>query len=136
MRIVDIPVTMQKFYGQGSMLHPDQNMIAELLQKIPYGKVAIIDSLCEKMAYDHGTDVTCPMRTSAAIKKISKLMALNEQKNSIPFWRVIRKNHLLINSPFTDLCATNLRKEGFRIDRTSKGEFKVQKLEERLFTFI
>ena len=74
------------------------------------------------------------MRTTNFVKTITEIYAnVNE---SSPFWRVIRKNYLLINSPFVTLCAKNLEKEGFVISQNSKGEFKVDNVEDRLFTFL
>ncbi|MFY0599931.1 MAG: MGMT family protein [Cyclobacteriaceae bacterium] len=134
MNIVDVPEKMQKFYGSGKMLHPDVAMVEELVRMIPNGKVVLIDSICEKLATDHGTDVTCPMRTGGAVKKIIETYALEEDQ-SIPFWRVIRKNHMLVNSSFTEICAANLRKEGFQVEEKAKGEFRVAGVEEMLFEF-
>ncbi len=133
MKIVAIPEKMQKFYGTGIMLHPDIEMVEAMIQEIPFGKVATIDTLCEKLAQDHNTNITCPMRTGNFVKAITE--ACSNSNGSIPFWRVIRKNHLLINSPFTELCAENLKKEGIQVKRNSKGEFVVHEVESRLFAF-
>ena len=134
MKKVAIPAKMQKFYGIGTMLHPGKEMVEAMIKEIPVGKVATIDSLCHRLALDHDTNVTCPMRTSHLVKAIMETSAGSSA--SIPCWRVIRKNHLLINSPFTPLCAENLEKEGFQVSQNSKGEFKVQNIEDRLFTFL
>ncbi|MEM6261965.1 MAG: hypothetical protein AAGI38_05620 [Bacteroidota bacterium] len=134
MKKVPIPAKMQKFYGIGTMLHPDQEMVVSLLKEIPEGRVATIDSLCDRLARDHGTDVTCPMRTTNFIKKITALYS--DGHESVPFWRVIRKNHLLINSPLITLCAEKLENEGFHLTQNSKGDVKVQQLGGRLFSFL
>lgn len=133
MKKVEIPLKMQKFYGSGIMLHPDKEMIESLLRKVPKGKVVTIDELCQKMAHDHQTNVTCPMRTSNIIKSITE--ASVNDKSPIPFWRVVRKNHLLINSAFTEICASNLKKEGLEVKQNNKEEFKLLNVEERLFSF-
>lgn len=134
MKKVAIPEKLQKFYGIGTMLHPDREMVESLIKEIPKGHVATIDSLCDKLAWDYDTNVTCPMRTTNFVKAITKIYASGNE--SIPFWRVIRKNHLLINSPFTILCAENLEKEGIRICQNSRGKFKVQNLCDRLYSFL
>lgn len=133
MKIVAIPEKMEKFYGSGTMLHPDQELVENIIKEIPAGQVATIDSLCQRLAQDHETNVTCPMRTSNFVKIISETYF--ESDVSVPFWRVIRKNHLLINSSFAKQCAEILEKEGFQVDQNSKGEFKVRNAEDRLFTF-
>ena len=134
MKKVAIPEKMQKFYGIGTMLHPDKALVENILREIPIGKVATIDSLCQRLARDHNTDVTCPMRTGNLVKALMETTA--DRSASIPCWRVIRKNHLLINSPFTALCAENLEKEGFQVNQNSRGEFKVLNAKDRLFTFL
>ena len=134
MKKVAIPEKMQKFYGTGTMLYPDEEMIESAIKEIPAGRVATIDSLCNRLARDHDTNVTCPMRTTNFVKTIAGIHS--ERSDSIPFWRLIRKNHLLINSPFTMLCAELLEKEGFLVDRNSKGEYKVQNPKDRMFTFL
>lgn len=133
MKKVAIAEKMQKFYGIGMMLHPDKEMIEELLKQVPAGKVVTLDALCRKLADDYGTNVTCPMRTGNFVKTITK--AYSDSNASIPFWRVIRSNYMLVNSPSTELCAEYLKEEGFQISQNSKGEFKVQNVEDRLFTF-
>lgn len=133
MKKVAIPKKMQKLYGIGTMLHPDKEMIESMVKEIPVGRVATIDLLCDRLARDHNTNVTCLMRTTNFLKAIIETHLNNSE--SIPFWRVIRKNHMLINSPFTKLCVENLEKEGFKVNQTSKGEFKVEYPDNRLFSF-
>ncbi|MEQ8473560.1 MAG: MGMT family protein [Marinoscillum sp.] len=134
MKKTAIPEKMQKFYGTGTMLHPDKEIVESVINEIPSGRVATIDSICEKLARDHDANVTCPMRTTNFVKTITGIHS--DCNESIPFWRVIRKDHLLINSPFTARCAENLEKEGFRVNPNTKGELKVQNVEDRLFTFV
>ncbi len=116
------------------MLHPDKEMIESVIKEIPAGKIATIDSLCDRLARDYDTNVTCPMRTTNFVKTIAEIRSRSHE--SIPFWRVVRKNYLLINSPLTALCAENLEKEGFQVNQNSKGEFKVQNPEDQLLTFL
>ena len=134
MKKVAIPEKMQKFYGIGTMLHPDKEMVESVIKEIPAGRVATIGSLCDRLARDHDTKVTCPMRTTNFVKNLTEMHL--ESSESIPFWRVIRKNHFLINSSFTTLCAESLKKEGFQVNQNNKGEYKVQNPEDRLFTFL
>lgn len=133
MKKVSIPEKMQKFYGVGIMLHPDIEMVEELVKLIPHGKVATIDTICQKLAGDYGAKVTCPMRTASAIKSIAELTSLNDV--SVPFWRIIRKNHLLINSSQIERCVDNLVQEGFKLSQTAKGDFKLMDINEKLFAF-
>lgn len=134
MKKVPIPPGMQKFYGTGTMLHPDEDMVSELLLKIPPGKLVTIDQVCQQMASQYQTDVACPMRTTNMVKSISK--SATHRDSVIPFWRVIRKNHQLINSPMREFCVANLRREGFEVKEDSKGQFKVSNAEEGLHSFV
>ncbi len=133
MNIVPIPEKMQKFYGTGTMLHPDKEMVAELVQEIPFGKVATIDTICAKMAKQQNTDVACPMRTGNFVKALTEMYS--DKETLIPYWRVIRNNHLLINSPLTEKCAELLIQEGFNLQQNSKGVYKVNGLDGRLYAF-
>ena len=133
--IVDIPEKMQKFYGKGKMLNPDIAMVEKALRKIPYGKVAMIGSICDGMAQNHQVKVSCPMRTTHAIKMITEQYAMEDVKDATPFWRVVRNNHKLINSPYTKLCADLLAEEGFKLSE-SNGEVKVLAVPDRLYYFL
>ncbi len=134
MKKVLIPEKMQRFYGTGTMLHPDRGMIESIIKEIPAGRIATIDTLCKRLAHDNGTSVTCPMRTTNFVKTIAEVQSQNPKP--IPFWRVVRKDFRLINSPHAALCTKNLEKEGFKVTQNSKGEFKVQNPKDKLFTFL
>ena len=123
--IVPIPAKMEKYYGAGMMLHPAVEVVENAIAAIPYGKVATIDTLCQKLSIDFGTDVTCPMRTGNAIKKIIGKYIEHEPEAAVPFWRVIRGNEMLINSKHVDTCALRLKKESFKLHYTEKGDIKV-----------
>ena len=134
MNKVAIPEKMEKYYGEGIMLHPDREMVETLMFQIPAGKVATIDALCAKLAWDHDTDVTCPLRTGNFVKEVMEQSQAG--KTDVPYWRVIRKNLRLINSPFVESCAEKLDKEGVAVHRNNKGEFQVSGVKDRLFTFL
>jgi len=135
-KIVSIPVKMEKYYGKGSMLHPASEDIEALIQTIPIGKIATIETLCQKLSNDFGTNVTCPMRTGNAIKKIAENYFSNQNDNIIPFWRVIRKDSMLIKSKVYEFCASRIEDEGFHLSYSKSGAIKVHfDSEEVLFHF-
>lgn len=135
-KIVDIPTKMEKFYGKGTMLHPSIEDIEELIKTIPKGFIATIDTLGKRLANDFGTDVTCPMRTGNAIKKIAEHYS-NEDKNDVdvPFWRVIRTNNLVIKSKKYEFGASKIEDEGFKLTYVKSGDIKVAIDETRIFRF-
>ncbi len=131
-KIVDIPVKMEKFYGKGTMLHPNLEVIEEEIKKIPKGKAATIESLCNKLSMDFGTNVTCPMRTGNGIKKIAEQMSEN---TSVPYWRLIRTDQQVIQSKVYEMAAAKLEDEGFVLTYLKSGKIKVQLSEERYYHF-
>ena len=133
--IVPVPAKMEKYYGSGTMLHPDIEIIENAIAAIPFGRVATIETLCRKLSGDYGTDVTCPMRTGNGIKKITETYMEHSVETVIPFWRVIRNNGMVINSKHTETCALRLEKEGFKLQFTQKGEVKVLVEDEDIYGF-
>lgn len=124
-KIVQIPQKMEKFYGKGTMLHPDIVRVKELIDQIPPGKIATIDLLAKKMAMDVGANVSCPMRTGNAIKRLANDFqeALRDQT---PFWRVVRTDKALIKTGAYDFCAAKLEAEGFELIYVSNETIKVK----------
>lgn len=133
--IVSIPVKMEKFYGKGTMLHPSKEVIEELVKKIPRGSLASIDALCKRLAKDTGVNVTCPMRTGNAIKKISEQYSATYVDTNIPFWRVIKSNKQIVKSKNYELWASKIEDEGFELVYTKSGVIKVNVDDSKMFTF-
>lgn len=127
--IVSIPKKMQKYYGSGQMLHPEMEMIEEFVELIPKGKVITIDVLAKKLAKTYGADVTCPMRTGNHLKRLSK----TDSKK--PFWRVIRKDHMMVKLDNYEHWATILEKEGFVLEFTKSNQIRVLVAENQFFGF-
>lgn len=133
--IVPIPVKMEKFLGtKGNILHPEIEMVKDLIRLIPLGKIATIDTLAKKMAQDFGADVSCPMRTGSAVKKIINQFSSNNSE-SLPYWRVVKKNKELINSNSYEICALKLEDEGFKLSYLKSNKIKVNFDNVDLFLF-
>jgi len=134
--IIDIPAKMEKFFGgKGKMLHPEIEMVEDLIRLIPLGKIATIDTLAHKMAQDVGVDVSCPMRTGNAVKKIMEIFSNNDSDDSIPYWRVVKKNKEVINSNCYERCASKLADDGFKLSYPKSGKINVKFTEDELFVF-
>lgn len=134
-KIVDIPTKMEKFYGKGKMLHPSIEEIATLVKTIPQGFVATIDTLSKRLAKDFDVDVTCPMRTGNAIKKIATEYSNTITASQIPFWRVIRSNNLVIKSKRIEFAASQIEKEGFKLIYGKQDAIKLGVTSDKIFTF-
>ena len=121
--IVDIPKTMEKFFGcTGKMLQPSPDTVASVIKKIPKGRVATLDTVCKRLANNFKTEVACPATTEkslciAATKSVEKNM-------NLPYWRVLKKNGELIRKFPNGIegHAENLVKEGHKIVSTSKSK--------------
>ena len=133
--IVNIPVKMERFYGKGKMLHPSIDDVEALLKMVPKGKITTIEALAKRLAQNFGTDVTCPMRTGNAIKKISDRYVDESFDEQIPFWRVIRSNQQLIKSKNYERSAAQIETEGFELTYLKSKEVKVSYSEDQLFLF-
>ncbi len=134
-KIVDIPIKMEKFYGKGTMLHPSVEDVQELVKTIPNGFVASIATLSKRLSKDFDTDVTCPMRTGNAIKKIAERYSNDTIDFKIPFWRVIRSDKFIIKSKNYEFCASQIENEGFKLLFTNSGSIKVNTDSSRMFFF-
>lgn len=133
--IVDIPEKMEKYYGKGKMLHPDMELIENLISRIPRGKLTTINALAQKLASDFGVDVTCPMRTGNAIKKIAERYSNGDYDERLPFWRVLRTDNLVINSKNHDFAATKLEDEGFKLQYAKTDNIRIDLDPKSFFQF-
>ena len=134
-KIVDIPSKMEKFYGKGKMLHPSIEEIENLIKTIPICSVATIDALAKRLSTDFGTNVTCPMRTGNAIKKIAERYSNDNVDHKIPFWRVIRSNKMVIKSKNFELWASKIEDEGFKLLFPKPGSIKLDIDSNKMFNF-
>ena len=124
-KIVDIPTKMEKFYGKGKMLHPTVEEIEEIIKTIPKGYVVTIDAIAKRLAKTFNTDVTCPMRTGNAIKRISERYSSTNINYKIPFWRVIRSDMQVVKTKNHEFWASKIEDEGFKLLFTKSGSIKV-----------
>lgn len=135
-KIIDIPVKMEKYFGKGTMLHPGTEEIRELLKKIPTGKVSTIKSLATYLAKTHGTDVTCPLRTGNAIKKISEQYTLENLDMDVPFWRVLRSDNMMVKFKDFEQWSSVLEDEGFELILTKSNNIKVKMDDSQVYSFF
>ena len=132
-KIVPIPIKMEKFYGKGKMLHPSVEEVEMLIKTIPKGYVVTIDTIAKRLAKDFDTDVTCPMRTGNAVRKIAERFSSDTINYEIPFWRVIRSNNLVIKYKNFEFWASQLEDEGFKLLFTKSDAIKVAVDSNKLF---
>ena len=134
-KIVDVPEKMQKYYGAGKMVHPDVEMVEEVIREIPKGKVATIDLIAKRIANGVGVDVACPMRTGNAIKQIAESFLGQNTDNQLPFWRVIRTDIQVVRSKNYELAAAKLEEEGFELEFKKDDQIKVHFTKQSIHKF-
>lgn len=134
-KIIHIPEKMEKFYGKGTMLHPDLSEIKELVSRIPAKKIITIGQITTHLSSIHQTDVTCPMRTGNALKKIANSYTLENLDKALPFWRVLRNDNTMIKSKNYEQWARLIEEEGFELSFTKSGHIKVSFDLEDVYSF-
>jgi alkylated DNA nucleotide flippase Atl1 len=92
-RVEKIPEGMSKVWGTGTIVIPAPKEVDELMQKIPKGKVATINSLREALARKHKATIGCPI-TTGIFAGIAAGAAAEEEtegkKRITPYWRVLK----------------------------------------------
>lgn len=117
------------------MLHPSLSEIEGLISLIPSNKVTTINHIASFLAKNHGTDVTCPMRTGNAIKKITNRFSLENLDDNLPFWRVVRSDKIIKSKNF-EQWASIIEDEGFELSYTKSGNIKVKFNSDDVFSFV
>lgn len=92
-KIVEVPASMAKRLGPGTMLIPKPLDIDALIRKTKRGKLVTVSEIRSKLARDNQVDVACPLTTGIFIRIAAE--AAEEdlrtgRKRVTPYWRVIR----------------------------------------------
>jgi len=138
-KLVKVPPKMSRF-GKGMMLIPTPSLVNGLLRKVPKGKLITVGAIREKLARDHGADVTCPLTTGIFVRIVAEAAEEDRGQNKkriTPYWRVVRDDGSL-NPKFpggVDQQTRYLRSEGFAIVKSGKKQPAVKDFEQRLFRF-
>lgn len=140
-RFVEAPPKMAVKFGGRRMLIATLELIDELTNKIPKGKLATINALREKLANDFHADVTCPITTGIftwiIAHKTEEDKAKGLKKLS-PYWRVIKEDGTL-NPKYPDgemQHAEYLVQEGFKIVPNRSGKkLLVKDFEKSMYKF-
>jgi len=117
-RVVDGP--------KGRMLIPRPLDVDALMRKVKKGKLATVNQLRERLAKEHGADLTCPLVTGIFLRIAAEAAEEDLRqgaKQITPYWRVVRMDGSL-NERFpggTEAQAARLREEGHIIE-TGKGK--------------
>jgi 6-O-methylguanine DNA methyltransferase, DNA binding domain len=136
-KIVNVPLRMQLQWGTGKMLIPRPLDVDALIRTVPRGKLVTVNQIRERLAREHGADVTCPLTTGIFIRIASE--AAEEDRRAgksriTPYWRVLREGGRL-NEKFPGGVAAQadkLRAEAHVIQAKSKAAARVRNFQHKL----
>jgi len=128
---------MQRQCGTGKMLIPRPLDVDALIQTVPRGRLVTVNQLRERLAAEHGADVTCPLTTGIFIRIASE--AAEEDRRAgksrvTPYWRVLREGGRL-NEKFPGRLAAQTaqsKAEGHAIERAGRSARTVTNFERKL----
>ena len=109
-QIETIPQTMEKFlWCSGQMIKPSFKTVKSIVNKIDKGSLMTLEQLRAKLAEQNKVETACPASTLKALK------AMSNEDNPTCYWRVIKKDGMLISQFSGGIVSHSwlLEKEGF-----------------------
>ena len=119
-KTVEIPASMAKRLGTGTMLIPKPLDVDALIRKTRKGKLVTVSEIRSRLARDNNVAVACPLTTGIFIRIAAETAEedlRNGRKQVTPYWRVIRDDGSL-NEKFpggTKAQSQRLKSEGHSI---------------------
>jgi alkylated DNA nucleotide flippase Atl1 len=126
-KLVEVPEKWAKRIGNGRMLVPSPILIDAVVNKIPAGKLATVNSIRKYLADEYKADITCPLTTGIFLiiaANAAEEKRLNNEENVTPYWRVLKEGGML-NSKYpggVQQQAKYLKQEGFKIKKGKNNE--------------
>src|SRR5215831_3759245 len=115
-KVVEIPESMRKRLGTGTMLIPSPRDVEALMRTVPRGGLITVARLRQDLAGKYAADVTCPLTTGMFVRIAAEAAeedAREGKKRITPYWRVIQDDGSL-NTKFpggVEAQAARLREE-------------------------
>lgn len=94
-RVQPLTGAMERRYGPGTILLPAVSEVAELMGRIPKGKVTTINELREFLARRHSATMTCPIVTGIEARIVAGAAGEDEAEGKmrvVPYWRTLKSN--------------------------------------------
>ena len=140
-KIVQIPSSMEKRFGPGTMLIAKPLEVDALIRMTRKGMLITVAEIRAKRARDHNADTTCPLTTGIFVRIAAETAEEDLQsgkKRITPYWRVVKDNGSL-NEKFpggVKAQSRRLKEEGHSIT-PAKGKQppKVKDFERSLLRF-
>ncbi|HSE38522.1 MAG TPA: hypothetical protein VLG74_14555, partial [Blastocatellia bacterium] len=92
-KIVEIPPSMSKRMGTGTMLIPKPLDVDALIRKAGKGRLVTVSQIRSRLARDNNVDTACPLTTGIFVRIAAEAAEedlRNGRKQITPYWRVIR----------------------------------------------
>lgn len=93
-RVQPLTGGMKEQWGPGTIVLPAPSEVAELMRKVPKGRVTTINCIREFLALRHGATVACPIVTGIHARIVAGAAGEDEEegKDSItPYWRTLKR---------------------------------------------
>jgi hypothetical protein len=129
-KVVKISDKMSKRWGTGTCAIPAPMEVAEIMGKVPRGKLITINEIREFLARRHGATIGCPITTGmfAWVAANAAAEAASEgKKGTPPYWRTLKTGGI-INEKYPGGVESQmklLKKEGHRVIQKGKNCFVV-----------
>jgi alkylated DNA nucleotide flippase Atl1 len=124
-RIVPIEGKLRERWGEGTCLIPRPRDVAEVMRRVPPGKVITVDRIRAHLARTHGATISCPLTTGIFARIAAEAAAEDEAEGkapSTPYWRTLKTGGE-INPKYpggAEGQARRLESEGLRIVHRGK----------------
>lgn len=125
-KVVEINEKLSKRWGTGTVVIPAPREVAEIMGKVPRGKLITINEIREILAERHCASIGCPITTGifAWVAANAAVEAAAEGKReAIPYWRTLKTGGI-INEKYpggVDAQKRILEAEGHKIIQKGKN---------------
>lgn len=97
-KVVPIPQTMSKQWGEGTMVVPAPREVDVIMKSVPEGKLITIQEIRVILAKRHGATIGCPLTTGifAWIAANAAQEDLDAKRQDVtPYWRTLKSGGFL-----------------------------------------
>jgi hypothetical protein len=124
-KVEPIPDRMVKNWGTGTLVIPAPIEVAQLMRKVPYGKLTTMTDIRSKLAKKHEATIGCPLTTGIFASIAAHAADEQRQKGKAdvtPYWRTLKTDGLF-NEKYPggfDLQKLLLESEGHTVIQKGK----------------
>jgi alkylated DNA nucleotide flippase Atl1 len=97
-KVVEIKEKMRKRWGTGTCVIPAPMEVAEIMGKIPKGKLITINEIREFLARKHGATIGCPITTGIFVwvaAHAAEQAASEGKRDTSPYWRTLKSGGVI-----------------------------------------